>query len=77
MNNGEANIEMREATLKYPTKSRRPLESKTSMLVKTMARNTKKTAINNPDIFSWKRHSKMVMRYDRIAHHSNNKTNQA
>lgn len=51
INNGEANMDMREATLKYPTKICRVEESNNFKLTYTMIANTPKTASNNPNIF--------------------------
>lgn len=58
MNNGEANMEMSEATLKYPTKACRTPESKTLTLTNTMIANRAKIAISNPVIFNCKKKKK-------------------
>ena len=52
MNKGDANIEMREATLRYPTKVCRDWWSNNSRLTYMMREKTHRTAISNPDIFS-------------------------
>jgi len=52
MDNGDANIEIREATLRYPTKLCLVLWSNNSRLQYMMRAKTPKTAISNPDIFS-------------------------
>jgi len=52
MDNGDANIEIREATLRYPTKVCLMLCSNNSRLQYTMRAKAPKTAISNPNIFS-------------------------
>lgn len=54
MSRGEANIEIKDATLKYPTKSCRDDEFKNWRLTKTIEANTAKTDTKNPNIFSCK-----------------------
>lgn len=56
MKSGEANMEMSEATLKYPTKGCRTPGSKTLTLTNTMITNRTKTASSNPVIFSCNKH---------------------
>lgn len=52
INSGEANMDMREATLKDPTKTCRMEGSNSLKLTNAMAANTPKTATNNPIIFT-------------------------
>lgn len=57
INSGEANIDMREATLIYPTKNCRRGGSKSLMLTNTMILNRPRTATNNAEIFTCMRMS--------------------
>lgn len=52
MNNGDANMEMREATLRYPTNVCLMGWSKHSRLTNAMAAKTQKTPINSADILA-------------------------
>ena len=51
-------MEIRDATLKYPTKSFLDGESKNLRLTKTIRANTAKTDSKNPDIFICKAKSR-------------------
>jgi len=53
MNNGEANIEMREAQLKNPTNIRRIALSSICKLPASMITNMPKTAKSNPSILTY------------------------
>ncbi|KAE8673321.1 hypothetical protein F3Y22_tig00111794pilonHSYRG00090 [Hibiscus syriacus] len=53
MSRGKANMEIRDATLKYPTNNCRAGESKSSRLMKTIEANTAKTDTRNPNIFNF------------------------
>lgn len=55
MKSGEANMDMREKTERYPTKSCLLGGSKTRKLTKTITANTEKTASNSPSIFNCKK----------------------
>lgn len=56
MNNGDANIEIREATLRYPTNICRLLSSNNSRLTQMIRAKAHKTAIRSPHIFSCTHH---------------------
>lgn len=58
INSGEANIEISEATLKYPTNVCLSSYSKTPKLTKTTNANITATAPNNPNILSCNEHFK-------------------
>lgn len=49
-------MDMREATLKYPTKICRIVESNNFKLTYTMIANTPKTASSNPNTFTCQQH---------------------
>ena len=53
INNGEANIEMRDAQLKNPTKNRRIITSSICKLPTNTIANMPRTASNNPTILTY------------------------
>lgn len=53
INNGEANIEIREAQLKHPTNIRRIELSAIFKLPTSMTTNIPKTASNSPNILTY------------------------
>lgn len=63
MKRGDANMKIREATLRYPTKICRERESKYCKLMNTTPRKSIRTDMLSPTIFSW---SKVTVKSEEI-----------